>query len=204
VPEALGDRTDVPLLFLSASSTDAIIQSNLELFNVPRERVWIVKRPVDRPNLALSVVAKQGDGKEQLLVAIRALPPEAAGMVFVHRRFFAEEVALFLCKNGVAATYYHGGLTHEARRARADEWAIGGSARVMVGTSAISMGIDREGVAFIFHLVLSQSPDGYVQEIGRGGRQGEQTICRTFYSEDDYITLREQITSNRDGKMCAS
>lgn len=141
-----------------------------------------------RSNLSLEVRFCGGDRqKEQHLVRILEEPPAADGAVIVYAstRKRVESVARVLeaaLKEPVAA--YHGGMESEERTA-AQNLFMSGGARVAVATNAFGMGVDRADVRAVIHFEMPRTIEGYYQEVGRAGRDGEPSRCVMLYNPND-------------------
>lgn len=82
------------------------------------------------------------------------------------------------------AEYMHGGTDQEAREELVDEWREG-KLDIVVATSAFGMGINKSNVRCVVHLCLPETPSRYYQEIGRGGRDGYQTLALSLWTQKD-------------------
>src|SRR5207248_4738435 len=100
----------------------------------------------------------------------------------------AEEVAAFLAKSGLQARAYHAGMDAEDRHRVQDQFMASDRA-IVVATIAFGMGIDKRDIRYVYHYNLPKSLESYAQEIGRAGRDGEESICELFACLDDVPTL---------------
>ena len=186
----------VPRIALTATAdqqTRAEIIVRLQLENA---RVFVSS--ADRPNIRYRVVEKE-TARTQLLQFIRAEHAGDAGIVYCLSRKKVEETAEFLERNGITALPYHAGMTadkrqkHQARFQRED-------GVVMVATIAFGMGIDKPDVRFVAHLDLPKSIEGYYQETGRAGRDGEPANAWMAYGLQDVVQLRRMIEESEGGE----
>src|SRR3546814_2463485 len=125
----------------------------------------------DRPNVRYRLIEKN-EVRRQRLSVIHADHPGDCGIVYCLSRARVEETADFLCGQGVPALPYHAGLGAETR-ARNQARFLREDGLVMVATIAFGMGIDKPDVRFVAHIDLPKSVEGYYQETGRAGRDGQ-------------------------------
>ena len=169
----------VPVLALTASATDAVAEDIMRHLKFAEPHV--VRSSFARPNLSYSV-RRTDDKNGQLLRLLRNVP--GSGIVYVRTREGAEQVADLLREEGIAAAAYHGGLGHTERARRQEEW-LADKLRVMVATNAFGMGIDKPDVRFVVHYSLCDSLEGYYQEAGRAGRDGQRAYALLLVASDD-------------------
>lgn len=111
-----------------------------------------------------------------------------------------------LCKWLKARDYpvgkYHGKMKHAKRKA-AQAAFMSGKKPIMVATNAFGLGIDKPDVRLVIHAGLPLSMDGYVQEIGRAGRDGKKSRCVLFYAKPDFDRNR-RILSRSGGRKAVA
>ena len=147
---------------------------------------------LDRPNIFLEATHCPTDEHRwrrlrQLLVA-----DAGAGVVYVPTRRGAEQLAARLVEAGYAAAAYHGGLAAGVRARRHEDF-LADRVPIMVATSAFGMGIDKPNIRWVAHLALPDSPDSYLQEIGRAGRDGEPARAVLLHRGED-VALQRYFT----------
>lgn len=82
-------------------------------------------------------------------------------------------------------TKYTGKMSHK-KRLQSQERFLSGKRAIVIATNAFGLGIDISNVRLIIHAGLPLSMDGYVQEIGRAGRDGKKSLCLLLYSKHDF------------------
>src|SRR5439155_19520791 len=174
------------ILALTATATPAVVQDICAAFNIPPE--CAVVTGFHRPNLELQttpVTIAERDAR--LLDRLLARPPGPT-IVYVTLQRTAERVAEQLAAAGLPARAYHAGLDTPSRTAVQDWWTRSDRA-IVVATIAFGIGIDKADVRYVYHFNLPKSLESYSQEIGRAGRDGEESICELFVCPDDVPTL---------------
>ncbi|MFQ1000809.1 DNA helicase RecQ [Modestobacter sp. SSW1-42] len=186
---------DVPRIALTATATRAThteISTRLQL-----DDALHVVAGFDRPNLQYRIAPKDSPQK-QLLDLLRTEHPGDAGIVYCLSRASVEKTAEFLVGQGIPALPYHAGLDQQVR-ARNQARFLREDGLVMVATIAFGMGIDKPDVRFVAHLDLPKSVEGYYQETGRAGRDGQPATAWLAYGLADVVQQRKMIqTSDGD------
>ena len=165
----------LPFVALTGTATKqtlSIISTALQMEN-PEE----VRLPCRRNNLCFSVIAKKElKAKDQVAQIVSGDFDGLCGIVYCARQADTVEMAFELKEKGISATYYHAGMEGGERIRNANMW-LEDKIKVMCCTNAFGMGIDKKGVRFVIHLTLPSSLEDYVQESGRGGRDGDNCSC---------------------------
>ncbi|WP_426185573.1 DNA helicase RecQ [Microbacterium sp. TWP3-1-2b2] len=202
---ALGDLGErfpgVPRMALTATATRATHKELTERLRLDDAKHFVAS--FDRPNIQYRIVPKV-DPRKQLVQFIRSMQSSAdasigsagegqpAGIVYALSRKSVEQTATYLSAQGLDALPYHAGLPAEVRAANQSRF-LREDGVVMVATIAFGMGIDKPDVRFVAHIDLPKSVEGYYQETGRAGRDGEQAVAWMAYGLGDVVQQRRMI-----------
>jgi len=179
----------VPRIALTATA-DALTRADIiERLQLQDARLFISS--FDRPNIRYTIVEKR-EASQQLLRFIQDEHMGDAGVVYCQSRKKVEDTAEQLCDNGIAALPYHAGLDAKVRQANQDRF-LRSEGIVMVATIAFGMGIDKPDVRFVAHLDMPKNIEGYYQETGRAGRDGEAADAWMCYGLQDVVNQRRMI-----------
>ncbi|HEU0153295.1 MAG TPA: DNA helicase RecQ [Arenimonas sp.] len=185
----------VPRIALTATADAPTRREIAERLGLDQARQFITS--FDRPNIRYRVQLKD-NARRQLLDFLGAHRGDA-GIVYCLSRRKVEETAEFLSAQGLTALPYHAGLDAGVRAANQRRF-LREEGVVMCATIAFGMGIDKPDVRFVAHLDLPKSLEGYYQETGRAGRDGEPAEAWLCYGLGDMVMLRQMIENSEAGE----
>ncbi|EXJ93033.1 bloom syndrome protein [Capronia epimyces CBS 606.96] len=192
---------NAPIMALTATATENVKFDVIQCLGM--EECEIFTQSFNRPNLTYEV-RKKGKGKavlESIADTINRSYEGQAGIVYCLSRKHCEQVAEQLCKDyGIEAHHYHAGLPSEERIDIQKKWQAG-DFKVIVATIAFGMGIDKPDVRFVIHHTIPKSLEGYYQETGRAGRDGNRSGCYLYYGYGDTASLIHMIDTNENSSM---
>ena len=187
----LGDRVRAKTtLALTATATKKTELSLIKQLGIPNDGV--LRNVRVRDNLILSVMRVPELAREKTLLHMLKydeLLQTGSVIVYTSFRADADKVATYLYDNGIKAKSYHANQEPAQRRQTQSEFMMS-KIRVVVATIAFGMGLDKSDVRAVINFALPRSPEAYIQQAGRAGRDGAPAACITFIDPVDYLRSR--------------
>nr|XP_014332666.1 PREDICTED: Bloom syndrome protein isoform X2 [Bos mutus] len=188
----------VPVMALTATANPRVQKDILTQLKILRPQVFSMS--FNRHNLKYYVLPKKPKKVAfDCLEWIRKHHPHDSGIIYCLSRRECDTMAETLQNDGLAALAYHAGLSDSARDEVQHKWINQDGCQVICATIAFGMGIDKPDVRFVIHASLPKSVEGYYQESGRAGRDGEISHCILFYTYHDVTRLKRLILMEKDG-----
>ncbi|XP_075998238.1 recQ-like DNA helicase BLM [Genypterus blacodes] len=188
----------VPMMALTATATPRVQKDILNQLCMTRPQVFTMS--FNRMNLKYAVLPKKPKKvDEDCITWIKKHYPRDSGIVYCLSRNDCDAMAESLQRAGLLALSYHAGLNDRDREFVQTKWINQDGCQVICATIAFGMGIDKPDVRYVIHASLPKSVEGYYQESGRAGRDGDVSHCILFYSYSDVVRIKRIISMDREG-----
>ena len=178
---------NVPRLALTATADAHTRADILDQLGIPE--AGMIVAGFDRPNIRY-LISPRDNLARQLADLVAATP--GPGIVYAPTRAATEKLAAQLAQTGRPARAYHAGLEPHVRAANQAAF-VASEDMVVCATIAFGMGIDKPDVRFVAHAGLPKSIEGYYQETGRAGRDGDPAVAHLFWGAEDLARARQRI-----------
>jgi len=190
--------SNVPIAAFTATATHRVQEDIITKIGL--RSPFKIRASFDRPNLFYQV-KKKNKVDRQIIEFLKERPHES-GIVYRTTRDAVDDTAANLQNEGISSLPYHAGLVAEERR-KCQEAFNKDEVQVIVATIAFGMGIDKSNVRFVIHADLPKNIEGYYQETGRSGRDGEPAVCLLLFGLGDIPKIRYFIDDITDSEQQA-
>ncbi|XP_058447528.1 recQ-like DNA helicase Blm [Malaya genurostris] len=182
----------VPIMALTATANPRVRIDVLKQLHLTNKTRWFLCS-FNRPNLKYIVRPKQGVAtKAEIMELIKKKFPRATGIIYCLSKKDCDQLSAELRNAGIKAKSYHAGLSDSQRESTQKDW-ITDKIKVVCATIAFGMGIDKPDVRYVIHHSMPKSIEGYYQEAGRAGRDGDIATCILFYNYSDMLRFRKMM-----------
>ncbi|MGB3160273.1 MAG: ATP-dependent DNA helicase RecQ [Carnobacterium sp.] len=179
---------------LTATATEIVREEIISSLLLDKNKMTQILYSVDRPNIALTSINCERDKEEQVLRIVEEIAKP--GIIYFSSKKQADRIALWLKeKTDYAIESYHSEINNEDK-IKIQQQFIQNEIEIICATSAFGMGINKENIRFVIHYHMPASVESYLQEIGRCGRDGKQSVAvLLFEASDRFLQKRLQEQS---------
>jgi ATP-dependent DNA helicase RecQ len=170
---------DANTIALTASATQKVLEDISEQLEINDSNLF--RQSFRRENLAYQIfeVEDKISKIKQIFNKIKA-----PSIIYTNTRKETQKLSELLNKEGYKSTFYHGGLNNNQKKEAYDNW-FSEKTPVIIATNAFGMGIDKPNIRVVIHVKIPNSIENYLQEAGRGGRDGKKAFSVTLLHKND-------------------
>ncbi len=190
IAEILPVLNNPQVLALTATATKKVTDEIQAYLNL--DKPYIYTHPMDRKNIAYDIKRFENprDKIEWLTTFVQQF--EGPGIIYAGTRKKSQEITAQLLEMGLSASYYHGGMEHQDRIFVQQQFQ-NGELDWVCSTNAFGMGVHIANIRHVVHFQLPTSIEGYVQEVGRAGRDGHDALATLLYATGDEMLMESLV-----------
>ncbi len=173
--------TKIAIAAFTATADPQAQKEIAEVLELKQPETWLISPYRDNLSLNIKTIWTPKGRRQQMLKFVQSKANQS-GLIYVRSRKDSQTLAAWFKSGGYAAAAYHAGLINSDRRKIEQGW-ISGKIQFVICTSAFGMGIDKPDVRWIVHYHAPELLAEYIQEVGRGGRDGKPAAALTLISE---------------------
>ncbi|KXN82789.1 ATP-dependent DNA helicase hus2/rqh1 [Leucoagaricus sp. SymC.cos] len=206
---------DIPIMALTATATPIVRRDIVFSLKMDLDNLFQAVHPFNRENLFyevryLSTVEPHARMQEifEYITLLYQWERASSGIIYCRAKATCDALSGFLRGKGLSVKPYHRGISPGILKETLKKWSVGGHGEpggvdLVVATIAFGLGIDKGDVrhVYIIHYDLPTSFEGYYQETGRAGRDGQPSKCILYYSREDAVRTRELVTTSDPNRM---
>ncbi|GKX66832.1 DNA helicase RecQ [Inconstantimicrobium mannanitabidum] len=185
----------------TATATEEVREDIVRLLGLRDPKVFIAG--FDRENLTINIL--KPESKRNYVFDYVKNNADQSGIIYAATRKEVDYLYEFLQRSGFSVGKYHAGMSNEERISNQEDF-IYDRTNLIIATNAFGMGIDKPNIRYVIHYNMPKNIEAYYQEIGRAGRDGEESECILLFSQIDVQTQKYLIevgTENSERKNVA-
>ncbi|MBT2569474.1 ATP-dependent DNA helicase RecQ [Planococcus sp. ISL-110] len=178
------------VLALTATATDKVTEEIKKYLGL--KEPYVYTHPMDRKNIVYDI-KKFEDGRDKVeFIKEFVRKFNGPGIIYAGTRKKSQELSVLLTEQGISAAFYHGGMEHQDRIFVQQQFQ-NGELQWICSTNAFGMGVHIPNIRHVIHFQLPTSIEGYVQEVGRAGRDGQPSLATLLYAQGDEVLLESLV-----------
>ncbi|ANU22986.1 RecQ family ATP-dependent DNA helicase [Planococcus donghaensis] len=178
------------VLALTATATDKVTEEIKEYLALIKPYVY--SHPMDRKNIVYDIKKFEDSGEKLEFLKTFIQKFKGPGIIYAGTRKKSQELSMLLTEQGISSAYYHGGMEHQDRVFIQQQFQ-NGEVEWICSTNAFGMGVHIPNIRQVIHFQVPTSIEGYVQEVGRAGRDGLPALATLLYARGDEALLESLV-----------